>query len=317
MKRKLTLILIALLPAVLGFITWQIFRTGLLTDSIIYLRASLGLLLLLVGIILTILIGVVIAFYLLFESRTQKETISLSTRSSTEHRQFLQRLDHELKNPLTTLQIELANLDEEPLHASPQPFDQTQGKPDSAQQTESPLKRIRDQVSRLNDMVFQLRKLADLHSSGIEQSPVKLDELLDELVTEFSVSKPNLTLNVPRMPWSLPEVRGDEDLLYLALRNVLGNAVKFTQPNESIQVRAFEDTSHIVVEVADEGSGIPDEELPYVTEELYRGKNARGTPGSGLGLALVSAIVERHGGRVSVRSRINQGTVVALRLPRM
>lgn len=317
MKRKLTLILIALLPAVLGFITWQIFRTGLLTDSIIYLRASLGLLLLLVGIILTILIGVVIAFYLLFESRTQKETISLSTRSSTEHRQFLQRLDHELKNPLTTLQIELANLDEEPLHASPQPFDQTQGKPDSAQQTESPLKRIRDQVSRLNDMVFQLRKLADLQSSGIEQSPVKLDELLDELVTEFSVSKPNLTLNVPRMPWSLPEVRGDEDLLYLALRNVLGNAVKFTQPNESIQVRAFEDTSHIVVEVADEGSGIPDEELPYVTEELYRGKNARGTPGSGLGLALVSAIVERHGGRVSVRSRINQGTVVALRLPRM
>lgn len=309
MKRKLTLALISLLPAALGFIAWQVYRNDLLTDSIIYLRASLGLLYFLLGIILSILIGAVIAFYLFFESRTQKESDSLSTRSSTEHRQFLQRLDHELKNPLTTLQVELANLDEEPL--------QTQPTSDPVQPAESSLKRIRTQVTRLNDMVLQLRKLADLQTSDIEQSPVKIDELLNELVTEFSASKPNLTLNVPRMPWSLPEVRGDEDLLYLALRNVLGNAVKFTQPDESIQVRAYEDTNHIVVEIADEGSGIPEDELPHVTEELFRGKGARGTPGSGLGLALVHAIVERHGGQISIRSRVEQGTVVSLRLPRL
>ena len=311
MRRKLTLALtfIAFLPAALGFIAWQIYRSGLLTDSIIYLRASLGLLYFLIGILLTILLGVVIAFYLFFESRKQKESDSISTRSSTEHRQFLQRLDHELKNPLTTLQVELANLDEEPLP--------TQPTPDSVQPAESPLKRIRTQVTRLNDMVLQLRKLADLQSSDIEQAPVKIDELLDELVTEFSATKPNLTLNVPRMPWSLPEARGDADLLYLALRNVMGNAVKFTQPNESIQVRAYEDTNHIVVEVADEGSGIPEDELPHITEELFRGKGARGTPGSGLGLALVNAIVERHGGQISIRSRVDQGTVISLRLPRL
>ena len=309
MRHKLTLAVIALLPAALGFVAWQVYRNGLLTDSIIYLRSSLGMLLFLIGIILTILIGTVIAFYLFFESRTQKESDSLSTRSSTEHRQFLQRLDHELKNPLTTLQVELANLDEEPLP--------TQPAPDPVQPTESSLKRIRAQVNRLNDMVLQLRKLADLQTSNIEQLPVKIDELLNELVTEFSASKSNLTLNVPRMPWSLPEVRGDEDLLYLALRNVLGNAVKFTQPDESIQVRAYEDTNHIVIEVADEGSGIPEEELPHVTEELYRGKGARGLPGSGLGLALVNAVVERHGGQIRIRSRVNQGTVISLRLPRM
>lgn len=309
MRRKHALAIIALLPAALGFIAWQSYRNGWLTDSIIYLRASLGLLLFIVGVLLSTLIGIVIAFYLLVKSRSQKESDSLSTRSTTEHRQFLQRLDHELKNPLTTLQVELANLDEEP-HQSQRTFD-------SDLSTESPLKRIRTQVMRLNDMVLQLRKLADLQTSEIEQSPVKLDELLDELVTEFSSSKPNLTLNVPRMPWSLPEVRGDEDLLYLALRNVLGNAVKFTQTEESIQVRAYEDTNHIVVEVADEGSGIPEEELPHVTDELFRGKGARGTPGSGLGLALVDAIIERHGGQISIRSRVNQGTVIALRLPRM
>lgn len=309
MRRKLTFFIVALLPALLGFTTWQVYRNDLLTDSIIYLRASLGLLLFIVGILLTTLIAIVLAFYLSFERRTRKESDSISTRSSNEHRQFLQRLDHELKNPLTTLQVELANLDEEPHLTQPQLV--------SDLSTKSPLERIRDQVTRLNDMVFQLRKLADLQTSEIEQTPVKIDELLDELVTEFSTSKPNLTLNVPRMPWSLPEVRGDMDLLYLAFRNVLGNAVKFTQPDEAIQVRAFEDTNHIVVEVADEGSGIPSEELPHVTEELYRGKGARGTPGSGLGLALVNAIVEQHGGQITIRSRMNQGTVVVLRLPRM
>ena len=309
MRRNLAL-LIAVLPAALSFIVWQAFRFGWFTDSILYLRVNLGLLIFLLGILLSTLIAIVFAFYLAFQARTQKESQSISTRSSTEHRQFLQRLDHELKNPLTTLQVELANLkDEEPPLTQPQP--------DHDSSTEPPLERIRAQVTRLNDMVFQLRKLADLQTAPIEQSPVKLDELLDELVTEFSASKPDLTLNVPRMPWSLPEVCGDIDLLYLAFRNVLGNAVKFTQADEAIQVRAFEDTDHIVVEVADEGPGISPEELPHITEELYRGKNARGLPGSGLGLALVKAIVERHGGQVTVRSRAGQGTVVALRLPRM
>lgn len=302
--------LLVALPTVFGFLLWQAFRFGWLADSILYLRANFGLLLFLSGLSLSILLGFGLSLSLRFERRARNESNAAQAHFSTEHRQFLQRLDHELKNPLTALQIELANLQaEEPHRSQPGPD------PDSA--ASSSLEQIRTQVTRLNDMVFQLRKLADLQTAPIEQTPVKLDELLDELVTEFSASKPTLTLNVPRMPWALPEVRGDMDLLYLALRNVLGNAVKFTQSDEAIQVRAFEDTNHIVVEVADEGPGISQEELPHVTEELYRGKNARGLPGSGLGLALVKAIVERHGGQVTVRSREGQGTVVALRLPRV
>lgn len=310
MRRYRLLFIVAVLPAALGFLIWQAYRFGWLSDSILYLRANLGLLIFLSGLLLSILLGIGLYFYLRFERRAQRTSDAALDHFSTEHRQFLQRLDHELKNPLTTLQVELANLGDEGL-----PPTQPEPNPDSS--TSSPLERIRAQVTRLNDMVFQLRKLADLQTASIEQTTVKLDELLDELVTEFSATKPNLTLNVPRMPWSLPEVRGDIDLLYLVLRNVLGNAVKFTGPNDAIQVRAFEDTNHIVVEVADEGPGIPLDELPHIMEELYRGKNARGLPGSGLGLALVRAIVERHGGQVTIRSRVDQGTVVALRLPRV
>jgi signal transduction histidine kinase len=70
-----------------------------------------------------------------------------------------------------------------------------------------------------------------------------------------------------------------------------------------------------VIEVADTGPGIPEEEQPHVWEELYRGEAGRGIPGSGLGLALVRTIAEQHGGGVSLRSRLGLGTVFSLRLP--
>jgi two-component system OmpR family sensor kinase len=103
--------------------------------------------------------------------------------------------------------------------------------------------------------------------------------------------------------------------LLLVFHNLLDNADKFCEPGDTIEVRAFEDGSVVVVEVADTGPGIPPEELPHIWEELYRGEKARGVPGSGLGLALVRAIVERHHGQISLRSREQQGTVVTVRLP--
>jgi two-component system OmpR family sensor kinase len=108
---------------------------------------------------------------------------------------------------------------------------------------------------------------------------------------------------------------GDWDLLFLAIYNLLDNALKFTRVRDTIEIRAFESSSNVIIEVADTGPGIPQEELPRVWEELYRGRGARGIPGSGLGLALVRAIVDRHSGWVAVRSRHGQGTVVTVRLP--
>ena len=80
-------------------------------------------------------------------------------------------------------------------------------------------------------------------------------------------------------------------------------------------MRAFEDGSNVVIEVADSGPGIPKEEQPHIWEELYRGEGARGIGGSGLGLALVRAIVTRHEGTINLRSRANEGTVFTIRLP--
>ena len=104
-------------------------------------------------------------------------------------------------------------------------------------------------------------------------------------------------------------------MLLLAFHNLVDNAVKFSRAGDRVEVRAAEDGANVLVEVADTGPGIPPDELPHIWEELYRATGARGVPGSGLGLALTQAIIQRHGGSVSARSREGQGTVFTVRLP--
>ncbi len=218
-------------------------------------------------------------------------------------RRFLRRLDHELKNPLTAIHAGLANLgDTVPGDAQPESLDS-----------------IKAQAARISRLVADLRKLAELESRPLECAPVDVAALLAEAVAVVrdlpAAQARDITLNVPQAPWPLPRVTGDGDLLFLAVYNLLDNALKFTRPGNRVEVRAFEDHDSIVVEVADTGPGIAEEELAHVWQELYRGKEARETPGSGLGLALVRTVIERHGGQAAVRSRAGQGTVFTLRLP--
>ena len=301
---------IASIPGLIGIAAWLgYFQLGWLPDYIIYLRLSLGYLILVFGLALSLvlIIGVFIVHWRERKAANVLEQSRLDAAAS--RRQFLLRLDHELKNPLTTLQVEVANLDS--THAALNE-DFEEGHNEST-------KRLKEQVARLNELVIQLRKLAELETRPIENEPTDLDELLNDLVTEFQLAPTGMartiTLNLPQIPWRLPKVRGDADLLYLALHNVMGNAVKYTRPGDTIQARAFEDGEQVIVEIVDTGPGVPEEEQIHVWEELFRGKMARGTPGSGLGLTLVKTIIERHGGQVAFRSRINQGTVVIIRLP--
>jgi two-component system OmpR family sensor kinase len=309
LRQKIALGL-ALIPALIGIGAWlAYFQLGWLDDYIVFLRLSLGYIILGTGLTLSLILvaGVFLVFWQ--ERKSIKSLHQSQLDSAISHRKFLLRLDHELKNPITTLQVEIANLDS--AHAAiSEEIDE-----EHHQSTH----RVKEQVARLNDLLIQLRKLAELETRPLEDEPVDLDELLNDLVTEFQLTPAGMartiTLNLPQIPWRLPKVCGDADLLYLALHNVMGNAVKYTRPSDTIQARAFEDTEQVIVEIVDTGPGMLEDEQAHVWEELFRGKSARGTPGSGLGLTLVKAIVERHGGQVTFRSRINQGTIVTFRLP--
>jgi two-component system OmpR family sensor kinase len=287
------------LPALLGVLLKIAFERGWLENSVAYLRADLGTLALLLGFLLTILLFIIWAIFLWQDRQFNQEFIEFQATTAEERRQFLRRLDHELKNPLTAIQAGLVNLND--------------GRDDVA------LKSIKTQTRRLSRLVADLRKLADLETRSIERVPVDLAAVLEETVAivqeEPESADRSISLSLPQAPWPLPQVQGDEDLLLLALVNLLNNAVKFSAVGDRVEVRAFEDSEMVIVEVADTGPGIPEDEVPFVWQELYRGRGARGVPGSGLGLALVRGITERHGGQVSIRSRVDQGTVVTMKLP--
>lgn len=266
-------------------------------------RADLGTWILLGGVALFLVLLLVIAGLEGAHHLRRQVLASAQREYALSRHRFIHRLEHEMKNPLTTIRAQLAYLSE---RAGESSLDQV-------------LVDIRTQIERMNRLLGQLRKLAELEEQDIERVPVDLALLLREVV-EAGQTHPNyktrqVHLLLPRIPWPLPPVNGDRDLLWLAFFNLLDNALKFTRPGDTIEIRAFEDGRSVVVEVADTGPGIPEEDLPYVFEELYRGANARGQEGSGLGLALVRAIVKRHGGRVQVRSRPDKGTVFTIRLP--
>jgi two-component system OmpR family sensor kinase len=210
-----------------------------------------------------------------------------------------------MKNPLTGLRAALVNLQE------------AQSKDERIRAGEN-AKRAQE---RLSALLTDLRKLADLEERQIEREKVDVPDLLNDVV-DAARSIPayegrNISLFVTKVPSPYPCVIGDRDLLVLAMYNLVENALKFTSVEEPVEVRALEDGKAIVVEVADSGAGIQSEDLPKIFEELYRGNNARGTEGSGLGLALVNRIITLHGGQVFVRSRQEnpRGTVFTVRLP--
>jgi two-component system OmpR family sensor kinase len=275
---------------------WQFLKGP---GPILFLRVDVGTLFLLLG----IAVGLVSSFGAIIWAsaarRGERALLSARHEEAEAHRRFIRRLDHELKNPLTAIRAGLANL------ANPG---------DS-----SVLPSVRVQVDRLAHLSADLRKLADLETQPLEREPVDVSELLNEVVDQVRDREERLTrqfrVTVPRAPWPLTPVPGDRDLLFLAIHNLVDNALKYSRAGDTIELRASEDGAAVVVEVADTGAGIPEDELSQVWEELYRGRGARGVQGSGLGLALVRAIVERHGGTVGVRSRTGQGTVFTLRLP--
>jgi two-component system, OmpR family, sensor kinase len=293
--------LIILTPILLGTAGLAFF--SLVYDKshahIVYLRADLGSLSFLIGLALSLVAGLV------FGCLAWVERIHLhnSRIAAEEHRRFLSRIDHELKNPLTAIRAGLANL-----------MESSTGTADHAT-----LASLEAQTLRLSRLSADLRKLAEIEVRPVERLRVDVPALLREafqMAQEHpGAAERSLNLSLPQAPWPLPAIRGDADLLLLAVHNLLENSLKFSSPGDTLELRAFEDGQVVVIEVADTGPGIPDEEQPHVWEELYRGQAGRAVPGSGLGLALVRVIVDRHEGSVGLRSRLDQGTVFTLRLP--
>ncbi len=300
----LVLILIAL-PLLLGGLASVLLQTFARPVPVLVFKIDIGIILFILGIGVTILAGAMYAAASLVKRRAQAELTESLIEEERSRQRFLRRLDHEIKNPLTGLQVALANLRES---RSQQERDRAARNADRA-------------VERLSRLLADLRKLSDLAERPVERLPVDIPQLLEEMIdaahAQPAYAERPITLMITRVPWKLPPIKGDRDLLGLAVYNLLENALKFTSAEDSVEVRAQEDGRAIIVEVADTGPGIAPDDLRSVFEELYRGSNARGVEGSGLGLALAQRIVDLHGGQIQVRSHQTEprGTIFTMRLP--
>ena len=223
-----------------------------------------------------------------------------------EHHRFLKRLNHELKNPLTTMLSGLSLLD-----------DMLKDKPEAGDL----LVLLTNNTRRLSVLTDNINQLAEFNERSFEFVPVDLNRLLKEIITAVlelpDYQERRIEFQIQKAPWLPHSVPGDEDLLTLAFYNLLENALKYSGQGDIIEVRLRESNKSLQVEIADTGCGIPEEDLPYIFKELYRGKTAQGKQGEGLGLAISKQVIDLHQGTIEVQSHTgeNSGTVFTVHLP--
>ncbi|GHV46635.1 sensor histidine kinase [Synergistales bacterium] len=168
-----------------------------------------------------------------------------------------------------------------------------------------------EEIGRISKLVSDLENLASVESDNLklDKTQVNLSELVEKTLRSFEadITIKNLTV---LLDGSCPNVLIDRDRIQQVLNNLLSNAVKYTQQNGTIRITLSEADDAVLFAVEDNGVGIPHDELPFIFERFYRADKSRNrlTGGSGIGLAIVKSIVTAHGGKVEVKSRLNEGS---------
>jgi two-component system, OmpR family, sensor kinase len=178
--------------------------------------------------------------------------------------------------------------------------------------------KIRSAAQRMTQLIDNLIGSARLIDGRIDlyYHPTRVDlmAVLREACHLQRELTPNAQILEPAKPASL-EIRGDSSLLLQLFGNLLANAVKYSPDGGLISLRAAWEAGQGVVSIEDQGIGIPERDRDRVFERYYRGSNAPGIAGTGVGLYLVARIVELHGGTISVSSQEGSGSIFTVRLP--
>lgn len=179
-------------------------------------------------------------------------------------------------------------------------------------------------VVRLREMLELFGRWLKLATYDPQKSAERFTEvpLTDMAAKVLEMRKPEAQEKKIRLsleaPQELPPVMGSRGALEEVLDNLIANAIKYNKQGGWVKVRLLEQNQEILVEVADNGMGIPHEHLPRIFDEFYRVDGRRNAPikGAGLGLAIVKKLVETHGGGIVAESRLGEGTLFRISLPK-
>ena len=225
---------------------------------------------------------------------------------------FVANVSHELRTPLTAIRGYVETL----LHTPPTD-------PEDGRQFLEIIDRHSDRLSRLTE---DLLTLSDLESGKVQLTLQALDsgQLIQRVLEVFwdQAAKKKISLT-HQVASGLPRVVGDLDRLQQLFINLVDNAIKYTPAGGQVSLAAVcargqnSHDSYIEISISDTGPGIPEKDLPRLTERFYRVDKARSRDlgGTGLGLAIVKHIAQAHQGELKIESVLKKGTTVRVRLP--
>jgi two-component system sensor histidine kinase SenX3 len=178
---------------------------------------------------------------------------------------------------------------------------------------------MQHEAKRLTDLVQEIINLSRLQDSDPLQvaSELNINDLVREAVDQCETTSEarNIWVTITEGPDAT--VLGDREQLIMAIHNLIENAINYSPENTKVSVTTHIEEDIVEISVADQGIGIPEEELDRIFERFYRVDPARSreTGGTGLGLSIVKHVSTKHGGEVKVWSSPNVGSTFALRLP--
>jgi two-component system, OmpR family, sensor histidine kinase BaeS len=224
-------------------------------------------------------------------------------RATQARRQMTADIAHELRSPLSVISGYTEALSDGKLPGTPEVYSI-----------------LYQETQNLNRQVNDLRtlSLADAGELPLARQPVDPKTLLERLAARHSLATQEKGISLPvEVSKGLPAISADPERLSQVLDNLIGNAFRYTPKGGEIGLCASTDGDSVCIQVRDNGSGIPPEELPYIFDRFYRGDKARQPGGeSGLGLAIAKSIVEAHGGSITAESVAGNGSVFSISMPR-
>jgi signal transduction histidine kinase len=281
-------------PADLPRYTWNLLAT-VRTDSSLVAAQSAGSRML----ILQAIAAAALAIGLALTMRASRASIRLANLQA----EFVSSVTHEFKTPISTIQAAAASL--------------AAGRTSGADTLREYAGFIVQEAQRLTRLVDNLLAFSKITDSTVrpQLEAVSLDVLVNESLHRFRPQFVERQFAVHAdIPADLPPIPGDRAALELMLDNLIDNVIRHSRNARELRLTAFERDHHVVLEVADRGGGIAEDEVELVTRKFYRGRRA-GDGGTGLGLSIVERIAADHAGTLAIRSEPNVGTTVTITLP--
>lgn len=218
-------------------------------------------------------------------------------------KRFVADASHELRTPLTVFRGELESFAGDPRL--------------DAELRDRAISMLEEAV-HLSKIVENLFTMSRLDSGEARSSWARFDlaELAKSTVDQMSLLAEDRQISLRCETYGMMPVEGDRARLKQVIVNLLDNAIKYTPKNGEIQLRVHAVNGHVIMEVEDNGIGIPTHALPHVFERFYRVNPTDGdSAGAGLGLSIVKSICSAHGGEIETESHVGKGSCFRIKLP--